>query len=98
MKIIPKPINFQWDKGNQNKNFLKHGVNQQEAESCFSDINKKIIKDPIHSKTEQRHILLSKSSNHRILFVVFTIRQNQVRIISIRPCNQKERSFYEKTV
>lgn len=33
--LLPKPIEFEWDKYNQTKIRLKHGVTPKEAEEIF---------------------------------------------------------------
>ena len=48
MITLKEPIEFQWDKGNQNKNWEKHKVMQQEVEEVFSDSKKKISRDFCH--------------------------------------------------
>ena len=97
MNILEKPIKFEWDKGNRNKNFIRHGVTDGECEEVFFDTNKKILKDIYHSNKEIRYILLGKTKLQRPLFVVFTLRKNYIRIISARDLNKKEKKFYEKT-
>lgn len=51
-----------------------------------------------HSEQEPRYILLGKTKKERVLFTVFTLRGNYVRIISARDANKKEVSFYEKAL
>lgn len=96
IKLV-EPIAFQWDKGNIDKNWVKHKVKNKECEEVFFDLNKKIAKDPIHSKKEDRYILLGKTKKGRILYTVFTIRNNKIRVISARDINIKEKCLYEKT-
>ncbi|HDS11817.1 MAG TPA: BrnT family toxin [Candidatus Wirthbacteria bacterium] len=88
---------FQWDTGNSNKNLLKHQITDSECEEVFFDPAKKQYKDPIHSQTEPRFILIGKTQLGKLLFIAYTIRQSQIRVISARPLNKKERSLYEKT-
>ncbi|MFX0195841.1 MAG: BrnT family toxin [Candidatus Hodarchaeota archaeon] len=38
--------------------------------------------------------MLGKTDNERLLFVVFTIRSNKIRVISARDMNRKERRLY----
>jgi len=95
MVVFDSPYEFLWDKGNKGKNFLKHKVADQECEESFFDQNKKIFKDILHSNNEDRFILLGKTKGNRVLFIVFTLRQKKVRIISARDLNRKERHLYE---
>ena len=97
MLRIKEPIKFVWDKGNIDKNWKIHQVANQECEEIFFDENKKISKDVLHSKKEKRHILLGKTKKDRLLFVIFTLRNKKVRIISARDINRKEVKLYEKT-
>jgi len=90
-------MRFEWDDGNKDKNWLKHGVNATEAEEAFFDADKKLARDVIHTtEHEKRLILLGKTRLERLLFVVFTIRDNNIRIISARDVNRKEKPLYEK--
>ena len=43
---------------------------------------------------EPRYILLGQSDTLQILFIVFTVRADRVRVISARPANKKERIMY----
>ncbi|MBU4332279.1 BrnT family toxin [Patescibacteria group bacterium] len=98
MKLFTKLIQFQWDKGNLDKNFHKHGITNTECEEIFFDDKRKISKDIFHSNKEPRYILLGQTKVKRLLYTVFTIRNNKIRIISSRDINKKERKLYEKTI
>jgi len=95
--IIRKPIEFLWDEGNQQKNWLKHKVKTKECEEVFLDDQKKIAKDKFHSKSEPRFILLGKNKKMRLIYLIFTTRSKKIRVISARDINKKERKLYEKT-
>ncbi len=92
---IPEPIEFEWDKNNQTKIRLKHGITPEEAEQSLFN-RRSIIFDTRHSKAEKRYQLLGMSNDGRILFIVFTIRNFKIRIISARSANKKERIDYDK--
>jgi uncharacterized DUF497 family protein len=96
MKREAKITQFDWDKGNINKNWEGHQVKDQECEEVFFDLKKKILKDVIHSTQEKRYILLGQTKLKRLLLIVFTIRKNKIRIISARDLNKKEKYLYEK--
>ena len=97
MNILLKPTSFEWDKGNTGKN-NKHSVQDQEAEEIFFDERKVIAKDVLHSGTEKRYILLGKTKKGRLLYTVFTIRKEKLRIISSRDVNKREEHLYEKSI
>ncbi|TSC92477.1 MAG: hypothetical protein CEN91_431 [Candidatus Berkelbacteria bacterium Licking1014_85] len=94
MKIFNQPIGFEWDKGNIEKNFAKHKVTNQEAEEIFFDNKKKIAQKPIKINNENRFIAIGKTKLDRVLIIVFTLRNNKIRIISARDAHKKERNLY----
>ena len=97
MKIFKEPVGFEWDKGNKNKNFLKHRVTDEECEEVFFDNQKRVSGDILHPNHEVRYILIGQTKKQRLLFVVCTTRKEKIRIISARDLNKKEKSLYEKT-
>lgn len=96
IKVLPKVIAFEWDEGNIDKNLKKHDVSNQEAEEAFLNKPFIIVADKKHSLREQRFQALGKTSKQRKVFLSFTIRENRIRIISIRDMNKKEEVEYEK--
>lgn len=96
MEFFLNPLSFEWDAGNQDKNWIKHTVSTSEIEETFFDNDKKLYPDPIHSHQEARKLLIGKTKKGRLLFVVFTIRNKKVRVISARTLNKKEKELYEK--
>lgn len=93
---LSKISGFQWDKGNIDKSYQKHGVTPNEAEEVFLDENILLSKDIKHSQKEQRFEAIGRIVKGNILFLAFTIRDNKIRIISVRTANKKERRRYEK--
>ncbi len=89
------PFEFEWDRGNAGKN-KKHGIEDTESEESFFDENKVLLRDVLHSGGEERFILLGKTKGGDLLFVVFTQRNEKIRIISARRANKKEVPLYEK--
>ena len=65
------------------------------AEQIFSNQPLLLRVDAGHSQEEARYRALGYTNEGRLLFVVFTIRRNLVRIISARDMNKKERVDYE---
>ena len=87
---------FEWDEGNLIKNWEKHRVSAAECEQTF--FNKPLITgaDKQHSQREARFYALGQTDFGRLLFVVFTIRSNRIRVISARDMNRKEKRVYQK--
>jgi|SRR3989344_6934103 len=93
---LKKLTGFQWDKWNADKSYQKHGITPNEAEEVFLDENVLLLDYIKHSQTEKRFVAIGKTTEKRILFVVFTVRRKKIRIISARVANQKERRRYEE--
>lgn len=85
---------FEWDKGNIDKSYQKHGVTPNEAEEAFLDDQTLILRDIKHSQREARYLLIGKTTEGKLLFVAFTLRGRTIRIISARKANRKEKSQY----
>lgn len=92
-----KIVEFEWDQGNINKSFQKHGISPNEAEEIFLDENILELEDVKHSQREKRLLALGVNLQKKLLFCSYTIRYNKIRIISVRVANKKERRLYEKT-
>ena len=89
-------VGFQWDRGNTNKNLVKHNVQGWECEQVFFNKPLLVLEDPGHSATEKRWAAFGKTDSGRLLVVIFTKRANLIRVISARDMNNKERKFYEE--
>lgn len=98
MKILPEPVEFEWDRGNIDKNLTKHRVTNKEAEEIFDCERKFIYEDVKHSLTEVRYMIWGTTNKDRKLTLFFTIRKGKVRIISARDMSRKERREYEKKI
>jgi hypothetical protein len=85
---------FQWDQGNDQKNFIKHGVSQAECEEVFFNSPLLVADDEGHSQSEARYYVLGQTDASRLLFVVFTIRGLALRVISARDMSGKEKRSY----
>lgn len=88
--------NFEWDKGNIDKSYQKHGITPNEAEEVFLDKDILLLEDIKHSQREERFEAIGKIVKGIILFIVFTVRKDKIRIISARIANKKERRQYEQ--
>jgi hypothetical protein len=86
---------FQWDEGNEQKNYLKHGVTQVECEQVFFNAPLLVADDEAHSRDEVRYYALGQTDASRLLFVVFTVRGDALRVISARDMSGKEKRSYQ---
>ena len=97
MLDLRKVFGFEWDEGNIEKSYEKHGVSMRESEELFTDEDVLFIEDVKHSQEEKRFIAIGKIAEGTVLFCAFTVRGNTIRIISSRKANKRERRQYEKT-
>jgi uncharacterized DUF497 family protein len=92
----PNMLLFEWDTHKARKNEVIHGVSFDEASTAFRDTLSLTIHDPLHSDEEDRFILIGNSASNRLLVVVHTEREQNIRIISARKATKKERKQYEE--
>jgi uncharacterized DUF497 family protein len=86
---------FDWDGGNADKNWLRHRVSQAECEQIFFNQPLVTAEDDLHSYDESRHYALGQTDAGRLLFLVYTLRNERVRVISARDMTPRERKEYE---
>ena len=98
MLDLDQLVGFDWDEGNKQKNWEKQQVEYTECEQVFFNKPLLINEDVKHSTQEQRYYALGQSDTHRTLFIVFTIRNNKIRVISARDQSKKERMIYERHI
>jgi uncharacterized DUF497 family protein len=81
---------FQLDKGNLDKNWLKHHVLHIECEQIFFNEPLIVADDLKYSLNEKRWYALGRTESDRRLFVVFKIRKNRIRAISASDMKKKK--------
>jgi uncharacterized DUF497 family protein len=89
-----KPKEFDWNRGNKDKNWQRHRVDFRECEEIFFNQPLKTFYDIRHSQKENRFIALGVTNKNRKLYVVFTMRNKKIRVISARDMSRKERRIY----
>lgn len=85
-------LRFEWDEEKAKMNFKKHGVLFETAAKVFLDENRIEIYDEAHSKDEDRYITIGLAGE--VLFVVYTERRPQIRLVSARLATARERKVY----
>jgi len=89
-------IGFDWDSGNEGKNWERHRVSDGECEEIF--FNQPLVagRDVEHSNHENRHYALGRTDAGRLLFVAFTVRNAKIRVISARDMTPREIRKYQR--
>ena len=95
MEELSRCTGFQWDDGNAEKNWERHRVSRLECEQPFFNEPFLVYEDEAHSQAEKRYYALGETNHGRALFIVFTIRGDQIRVISARDMSRRERMYYE---
>lgn len=97
-EFFPDIEGFEWDENNSSKNWTRHQVSQTEAEQVFLNRPIVIAGDLGHSTSEARYFAFGRTDAGRELTVVFTIRDNLLRVISARPMSRRERTSYGQAI
>ncbi|HXX82236.1 MAG TPA: BrnT family toxin [Thermodesulfovibrionales bacterium] len=93
--LLANCTGFEWDSHNAEKIWLKHQVSLSECEQIFFNLPMIVADDVKHSEQGNRFFALGQTDAERLLFVVFTVRNNKIRVISARDMNRKERRVYQ---
>ena len=89
-------MGFEWDEESKaGINFGKHGVRMPEAIPVFDDPYAITIVDDESDPGEQRFVTLGVGALGRLLVVIYTWRDQNIRIISARLAEAHERKEYE---
>ena len=89
-------MEWEWDDDKNEENFARHGITFEEALSAFTDPDGIEKEDVVHStSTEQRRWRIGKLPGGRIVTVVYTLRESNIRVISAQE-RRRERREYEK--
>ena len=89
---------FEWDPNKAQTNLWKHRISFEEAATIFGDPNLMFTIDPEHSYGEEREWAIGETENGMVLVVVFTMREDEIRIISARPATKQEINRYESGI
>lgn len=95
MSNITKEIGgflVEWDEKKAALNLQKHGVSFEDAALVFSDEDLLVFRDERHSQDEDRWQVIGMVED--VLFVVYTERDEALRLIMAREASPKERRKY----
>jgi uncharacterized DUF497 family protein len=88
------PLRITWDPVKAAENFKKHRVSFEEAGQIFSDPLRATEDDEEHSGNEDRIRSFGSTAAGKVLFVCYTLQENEVRLISARLATRSERRSY----
>ena len=87
-------IRFEWDDEKERANKRKHGVDFVTACEVFFDPFLRVV-EVTEESGETRAVVIGLTVGWRLLYVVYTEREDVLRIISARPVVAAERKYYE---
>lgn len=87
-------MRFQFDPTKAASNLKKHGVSFTDAEGVFYDPLAIHQLDP-DSDDEERFIAVGMGSTGVVLVVIYTLRGEEIRLISVRHATRHEIKSYE---
>lgn len=85
---------YQWNRDKAAANLRKHGIDFADAVSVFSD--DLAITIPDERFDEERLVTIGVDVFGRVLVVVYTMRDGEIRLISARKATRQERQQYEE--
>ena len=85
---------YQWNEDKAAANISKHGIDFADAVSVFSD--DLAITIPDERFDEERFVTIGIDAFGRVLVVVYTLRSDEIRLISARKATRLEQQQYEQ--
>ena len=71
-------------------------MSEGESEQIFFRQPLLVKRDVKHSELENRYYALGRTDAERLLFVVFTVRKDKIRVISARDMTRSEIKRYQR--
>lgn len=88
-------MQFEWDDEKEQINIRKHGIDFSTAALVFKDENRLELYDEVHSENEERYLTIGIIANVAcVVAVVYTERDESIRLISARKATKRERRKY----
>lgn len=83
---------FDWDEGKRRENLRRHGIDFNDAKRIFDGPTLEDF-DELHSAKEDRYRALGLFGG-RVIKVVYTTRQNAIRLISAFPSSARHEGLF----
>ena len=83
---------FEFDENTSKSNMQKHGIDFESAKMLWKDPNR--VEIPSRWLDEPRNILIASFEN-KLWSAVYTLRENRIRLISVRKSRSNEKEIYD---
>jgi uncharacterized protein len=87
-------LEFQWHDAKAEANLQNHGVGFELAATVFKDPFAIELLDDREDHGEERFVMIGMAAGQVLLFVAYTERAEQIRIISARRATKHEQDHY----
>jgi uncharacterized DUF497 family protein len=88
-------VSFEWDPAKARANAEKHHIDFADAVAVFDDGSAVTIPDE-DSDDEVRWVTIGRDAFDRLLVVVYTWRETNIRLISARSASRREQRGHER--
>jgi uncharacterized DUF497 family protein len=85
-------VEFEYDPKKSKQNQKKHGIDFEEAQCLWEDEDRILF--PGRSDIEDRYALIGRMGQ-KIWVAIFTLREERIRLISVRRARENEVEVYE---
>jgi len=85
-------MEFEFDPGKSVSNKAKHGIDFQEAQALWKDLD--LLEIPVKTSDEERFLVVGRIDGKHWSGVI-TYRSGKIRIISVRRSRKEEVKLYE---
>jgi len=86
-------MRFEFDENKSQSNKLKHGIDFVEAQQIWNNPNAKIAYE--RSVDSENRFSIVGYIKERCFIAIFTVRNSNIRIISVRRCRKNEKRRFE---
>ena len=86
-------MDYEWDEAKRLRNLRKHGLDFMDADLVF-EASLKITVGAAHAE-DDRYADLAEV-NGRVLMLVYTLRRQMARCISLRVASRRERKLFDE--
>lgn len=89
-------MEFEWDETKRLANVAKHGIDFKEAEELFS--GPMVVRVDKKQDYGEARLIGFGLVNNRLITVAYVLREEKIRIISMRKGNSREKARYEREI
>ena len=87
-------MRFTWDESKAAANFAKHGVGLEDASEFEWGLS--VDRHDLRKDYRETRVISTSTIRGRVHVLVYALRGDSVRVISLRKANKRESSNYEK--